>query len=131
MPKHEADSKKSGRLPKQAAPKKSLHAGKVRGGIRGNSFPPPGEERALDITGQKEALGRIEESERKYRALYEGSRDGYAFTDMEGTILEFNTAFKEMLGYTKEELRRLTYLDLTPTKWHDLEAEIFKNQVFS
>jgi len=131
MPKHEADSKKSGRLPKQAAPKKSPRAGKVRGGIRGNSFPPPGEERALDITGQKEALGRIEESERKYRALYEGSRDGYAFTNMEGTILEFNTAFKEMLGYTKEELRRLTYLDLTPTKWHDLEAEILKNQVFS
>lgn len=83
----------------------------------------------FDNTEQKKTEAGLRETEKKYRGLYEGSQDGYAFVEMDGTVREFNTAFKEMLGYTEEELRRVTYLDLTPEKWHAVEADIIQNQV--
>jgi PAS domain S-box-containing protein len=83
----------------------------------------------FDITDQKRAEEAIRESERKFRELFEGSRDGYAHVDMDGNLLEFNTSFQKMLGYEEEELKRLSYLDLTPRKWHEMEADIIRNQV--
>ena len=69
------------------------------------------------------------ESERRYRELVEGSRDGYAMTDVHGKIVESNTSFRTMLGYTEEELRNLTYRDITPEKWHSLESGIVRTQL--
>jgi PAS domain S-box-containing protein len=69
------------------------------------------------------------ESEKVYRGLYEESRDGYALVNMDGTIIESNTSFKEMLGYTDEELLTKTYEDITPSKWHQVEAKILDEQV--
>ncbi len=83
----------------------------------------------FDITDQKKAEEAIKESERKFRELFEGSRDGYVRVDMEGRIQECNTAYRTMLGYTAEELKKLTYVDLTPQKWHGPEAEIVKNEI--
>jgi PAS domain S-box-containing protein/putative nucleotidyltransferase with HDIG domain len=34
-----------------------------------------------------------------------------------------------MLGYSIEEIKRLTYQEITPKRWHKTEAEIFKNQI--
>ncbi len=79
---------------------------------------------ALLITQNK-----IIESEKKYRDLYQGSRDGYVMVDMAGVILEYNSAYKLMLGYTDDELVLKTYADLTPVKWHAMEKEIVENQV--
>ena len=36
-----------------------------------------------------------------------------------------------MLGYSEEELRRLTYPEITPDKWHEIEAKIIREQVLS
>ncbi len=83
----------------------------------------------FDITDQKRAEEAIRESEQKFRELFEGSRDGFAHVDMDGNLLEFNTSFQKMLGYEEEELKRLSYLDLTPQKWHEMEADIIQNQV--
>lgn len=76
-------------------------------------------------------LGCVElvEWERRYRELYEGSRDGWAMVDGKGCILECNSAFLKMLGYTLEEIRSLTYRDITPEQWHDLEERILTEQV--
>ena len=83
----------------------------------------------FDITDRKQADDRIKESEKRNRELYEGSQDGYVHLDMNGNIKEFNSAYREMLGYSEEELKRLTYHDLTPEKWRFMEAEIVKEQV--
>ncbi|NWG01298.1 MAG: PAS domain S-box protein [Syntrophaceae bacterium] len=83
----------------------------------------------FDNTEHKRAEDELKESEKKYRELYEGSQDGYVHVDMDGNIKEFNSAFIEMLEYSEEELKRLTYIDLTPKKWHSMEAEIIKGQV--
>jgi PAS domain S-box-containing protein len=83
----------------------------------------------FDITDQKRAEEAMRESERKFRELFEGSRDGFAHVDLDGNILEFNKSFQKMLDYEEEELKRLSYRDLTPQEWHEMEADIIQNQV--
>ncbi|KKK43591.1 MAG: Signal transduction histidine kinase [Candidatus Lokiarchaeum sp. GC14_75] len=81
-----------------------------------------------DITERKKAEEKLKESEKKYRNLFESCIDGIVLTDMEGRILDCNEKYSDMLGYTIEELQKLTYLQLTPEKWHAGEAEIVQNQ---
>jgi len=83
----------------------------------------------VDITDRKEAEKKVQESERKYRELYEGNQDGFVIVDMEGRIREFNHAYAKMLGFPGEELMALSYKDLTPYQWHAMEAEIVEKQV--
>lgn len=82
-----------------------------------------------DITVRKQALGNLAASEEKYRRLHESMVDAFVSVDMQGRITESNPAYRAMLGYTEEELRRLTYTDLTPTKWHAFEADIVTKQI--
>jgi len=72
---------------------------------------------------------KLAESEEKYRALHESMRDAFASVTMDGQIIEFNDSFREMVGYTEEELYNLKYLDITPKKWHKMETEIVDNQI--
>ena len=71
-----------------------------------------------DITERKRAEEALIESEERYRGLYESSIDGIVSADG-GNIIECNQAFVDMLGYTKEEIKKMNYLDLVPIKWHD------------
>jgi len=63
-------------------------------------------------------------SKNKYRRLYETNRDGIVHENRTGNIIECNKAFADMLGYPKEELLDLTYQQLTPEKWRQMENEI-------
>jgi two-component system CheB/CheR fusion protein len=78
----------------------------------------------IDITERKRLEEALRENEQRYRNLYEGCPDGYARVTMDGRIMESNKAFQEMVGYSVEELGKLTYQELTPKKWHKLDAEI-------
>jgi two-component system cell cycle sensor histidine kinase/response regulator CckA len=84
-----------------------------------------------DITDLRHADENIRKSEKKYRELYEGLRDGCASVNMEGSITEFNPEFQRMLGYSQEEILKLTYRDITPVEWHPLEAKILEDQVLT
>ena len=50
------------------------------------------------IAERRRAERQLQRSEKRYRELYEGSRDGYAMVDREGKIIECNSCFREMLG---------------------------------
>jgi PAS domain S-box-containing protein len=84
---------------------------------------------AIDITESKNLEAALRASEAKYRRLHESMTDAFACVDMAGLILEFNRAFREMLGYPEAELLRLTYFDITPQKWHATEARIVAEQI--
>ena len=71
----------------------------------------------------------LRESEGKYRRLHESMTDAFVSVDMAGRITEFNPAYQALLGYTAEELRQKTYVDLTPQKWHAFEARVVTEQV--
>jgi PAS domain S-box-containing protein len=82
-----------------------------------------------DITERKKTEETLRLSEARYRSLYEGMMDSYVSVEMDGRILHFNQAYQKMVGYEPDELRQLTYHDLTPEKWHAFEAEITEKQV--
>jgi PAS domain S-box-containing protein len=52
-------------------------------------------------------------NEELWRAVFENSAIGVALTDLDGRFHAVNRAYEKMLGYTGEELRALTFLDLT------------------
>jgi two-component system, cell cycle sensor histidine kinase and response regulator CckA len=82
-----------------------------------------------EILSRKRAEEALTESENKYRDLYENLRDGFVAISPHGKITEFNPAFALMLDYDADELRRLSYEDITPEFWHPMEAEIIRTQV--
>ena len=79
---------------------------------------------------RKEASEQIRQSEEHYRELFESSVDGIIVTDLAGNILKVNPTYEKILGYSMEELRHLSYQQLTPAKWHESEARIVREQIF-
>ncbi len=84
----------------------------------------------LDITERKRMEDALCESERKYRALYEGSRDGTVAMDLAGRILHCNAVFLDMLGYRSEEIAQRTHQEITPPHWLAEEDRIAGEQVY-
>lgn len=68
-------------------------------------------------------------SMRKYRSLFETSRDGIVITTMDGRIEDANRAYLEMLGYSFEEVLKLPYQSLTPMQWSKLDSDIIRDKV--
>nr|HPJ22224.1 PAS domain S-box protein [Clostridia bacterium] len=62
---------------------------------------------------RKEFTEKLNISEKRYRAIYEQAALGIFNLDKNGRFLQSNKRFCDMLGYTEEELSRMTYLDVT------------------
>ena len=84
---------------------------------------------ATDVTDRKEAEEKLLQSEARYRMLHESLRDAFVQVAMDGRILEFNDLYCQMLGYSPEEVRTLTYQELTPERWRAFEEGIIRDQV--
>ena len=82
-----------------------------------------------DITQSRMAEEALRRSERKYRGLYESMRDGFCEVDNNKKIIDTNSVFQKMVGYTQEELTRLTLNDITPEEWRELGNVIYTEQV--
>jgi formate hydrogenlyase transcriptional activator len=63
-----------------------------------------------DVRKREEALRKSEE---RWRSVFENSAIGVALTDLNGRFLATNPVYQKMLGYTEEELRELSFLDVT------------------
>lgn len=82
-----------------------------------------------DISDRKNSELALIATESKYHSLYQNLRDAFVRTDMKGYLVEFNPEYTRLLGYTPEEIRKLTYKDITPPKWHAFEEKILKEQI--
>ena len=85
----------------------------------------------FDITEHKHKEELLRESEEKFRRLHDSMRDAFVSVEMSGRIIECNHVYQEMLGYSEEELRRLSYVDITPERWHDRESRIVAKQILA
>ncbi len=66
-----------------------------------------------DVTKREQVEEALRQSEARYRAVVEQTKEGVFFADMRTMrILESNAALRHILGYTAEELTRLTLYDL-------------------
>lgn len=86
----------------------------------------------IDITERKRAEAAFREfTETRYRMLRETLRDAFVQVSMDGRIVDCNDQYCEMLDYTAEEVRELTYQQLTPERWHAAEDRIVREQIIS
>ncbi len=65
-----------------------------------------------DVNQRKLLEKRVEESERRYRGLYESSPISLTVTDNNGTILDVNSATEKIFGFKKSEVIGKKYFDL-------------------
>ena len=85
----------------------------------------------MDISARKKAEKALRSAEKKFRQLRDSLSDGYASANIEGTLIECNSAFSRMLGYSKDEISSLTFQELTPTKWHAMEAKMIDEKILA
>jgi len=68
-----------------------------------------------DITEQKRAEEALQESEARYKAIFESTREGVLIADIETKRFKYaNPAICEMFGYTAEELQKMSVQDVHP-----------------
>ena len=73
---------------------------------------------ARDITERKRSEEALKESERQYRALFEQANDAIFHIDLDGFHIMANRRATEMLGYSLEELKKISINDIvTPSEW--------------
>ncbi|NLU80002.1 EAL domain-containing protein [Micromonospora sp. HNM0581] len=54
----------------------------------------------------------LRDSEARFRAVFDGAAIGIGLAEVDGTIIDVNSAFADMLGYSVEELRQLDVASL-------------------
>ena len=68
---------------------------------------------AKDIPERKRTEEALRKSEERWRSVFENSAIGVALTDLNGRFLAANSVYQKMLGYGEEELRTLSFVDIT------------------
>ena len=78
---------------------------------------------AREIEERKKSEQKLEQSEERFRRIFEESCIGMGICDMTGRILQVNQAFAKITGYTMPELYQLTFRDITLEAHHASEEE--------
>jgi diguanylate cyclase (GGDEF)-like protein/PAS domain S-box-containing protein len=66
-----------------------------------------------DITDRRRAEEAVRESEERFRASFKNAAVGMGLVDRSGRFVETNRALSEITGYSEEDLKRLTFTDIT------------------
>lgn len=66
-----------------------------------------------DLTEQKQAEATLNESQNRFRAMFEYSAAGMAVAGRDLHFIDVNNAFCQMLGYSKEQMLKMTVKDVT------------------
>ncbi|MBC8004333.1 MAG: PAS domain S-box protein [Verrucomicrobia bacterium] len=86
------------------------HNGKIRYDKEGKFKSTPCQ--VTEITQSKQSEAALEESEYKFRSLFENSSVGITITTIDGFIVA-NKAFTEMLGYSDKELQHKNWREIS------------------
>src|ERR1700678_2489556 len=63
-------------------------------------------------------------SEERWRSVFENSAIGVALTDLNGRFLATNPVYQKMVGYSEEELRALSFFDITYAGYRDANGAL-------
>ena len=79
----------------------------------------------LDITERKQAEEALRQSELLYRTVMQQATENIFLVEVETRrVVESNPAFRESLGYSEEELRRMTLYDIVADDRKSVDANI-------
>ncbi|MGZ5781712.1 MAG: PAS domain S-box protein, partial [Burkholderiaceae bacterium] len=67
-----------------------------------------------NITQRKQAEAALQESESRYRALLQDASDAVIIADMNGHLEEINRSGEQLLGYSRDEICRMNWLQIHP-----------------
>lgn len=94
------------------------------------SVSPIGKDRAVwvvhDVTKRRVAEEALAESERRFRSTFDQAAVGISHIDLGGRFLRVNRRLASIVGYTREELLRLTFQDITHPEdraAHEVQAD--------
>jgi PAS domain S-box-containing protein len=80
-----------------------------------------------DLEGRAAMERRLQESEERFRALFEQAGDAIFVADFDGRLLDVNAAAQTGLGYSRAELLRLRIQDVDPqAPDHDVLQEFWR-----
>ncbi|MBA4848832.1 PAS domain-containing sensor histidine kinase [Emticicia sp. BO119] len=82
-----------------------------------------------DITKQKELQENLVESEEKFRAAFQFSAIGMAIVGLDGRFLAVNDSLCKITGYSAEEMKTLTYRDITHPDDYEKDEKFFKELI--
>jgi diguanylate cyclase (GGDEF)-like protein/PAS domain S-box-containing protein len=71
-----------------------------------------------DISARKQYERELSDSNTRYRSIIATARDGFLAVNMDGQILEVNSSYCEMLGYSRDELLSMQLNQLQDTIEH-------------
>jgi len=76
-----------------------------------------------DITTRKESEQRLRESEERFRVMFVTAPLGMVLTELDGTIIDANQAFLNIVGYRAVEMANMSLWQLTPPQYFTAEQE--------
>ena len=71
----------------------------------------------------------ISDSDQRFREFFENINIGVALCDFSGKFLEINIAFCDLTGYSKKELNRMTFKDITYPNDRQMMIDYILNEV--
>ncbi|MGE3808425.1 MAG: response regulator [Gemmataceae bacterium] len=96
--------------------------------VRTTAFPGLNERLAVvahsEITERKLAEESLQQTIQELRfsnELIEQTTQAMGVANLRGRIIRFNQAFRRLTGYAETELLNMSYQDLTPGRWHEIE----------
>ncbi|MFW9893467.1 MAG: PAS domain S-box protein [Candidatus Thorarchaeota archaeon] len=83
----------------------------------------------LDISERVKAERKLQESEARFRAMFEHAAVGVARVDVSGEILEANKTLEDMLGYSSGELKGINAFDITTQEHREIESRFSRELI--
>ncbi len=72
------------------------------------------------------SLTRLQQSEARFRAIFEGTSAGIAIVGLDGNLIQTNPSLQTLLGYEEEELEELHFTDITHPEDVEEDLELFE-----
>ncbi len=79
----------------------------------------------------RESQAVLHESEEKFRLAFENANTGMCLVDMAGNLMRVNSKLSEIVGYSKDELERMTVNSLAVPEDKELSPEYMKKTLAS
>jgi PAS domain S-box-containing protein len=80
----------------------------------------------IQYVRRKRAEGSLRKSEDRWRSVVENPIFGISFLDQQHRFITTNPAYQRMVGYTNDELRQLTPLDISVPGEREVNEMLFK-----